>query len=79
MPKEMEYNKGKLAETLNQMEQAKAEINVPFEKEEELAQKSARLSELNVLLNMDKHENEIVDSEPDEVGETVRAGVGYER
>ena len=80
MPKELEYNKGKLAETMNQMEQAKAEIEVPFEKEEELAQKSARLSELNVLLNMDKHENEIVDAEPDEeVGELVKAGVGYER
>lgn len=80
MPKELEYNKGKLAETVKQMEQAKAEINVPFEKEEELAQKSARLSELNVLLNMDKHENEIVDAEPnEEVGELVKAGVGYER
>lgn len=80
MPKELEYCKEKLAETMNQMEQAKAEIEVPFEKEDELAQKSARLSELNVLLNMDKHENEIIDEEPDEeVGELVRASVGMER
>jgi len=80
MPKELEYNQEKLAETMNQMEQAKAEIDVPFEKEEDLAQKSVRLSELNVLLNMDKHENEIVDEEPgEEVGEPVRASVGVER
>ncbi|MFT9078502.1 hypothetical protein [Ethanoligenens sp.] len=80
MPKELEYNKGKLAETMNQMEQAKSEIDVPFEKEEMLAKKSARLAELNVLLNMDKHENEIVDAEPDEeVGEPVRALAGVER
>lgn len=80
MPKELEYNKGKLAETMNQMEQAKAEMNVPFEKEEELAQKSARLAELNVLLNMDKHENEMMDEEPDEeMGELVRASAGVER
>ena len=80
MPKELEYCKEKLAETMNQMEQAKAEIEVPFEKEDELAQKSTRLSELNVLLNMDKHENEMIDEEPDEeVGELVRASVGMER
>lgn len=80
MPKELEYNKEKLAETINQMEKAKAEIDVPFEQEEELAQKSARLAELNVLLNMDKHENEMVDEEPDEeVGELVHASVGMER
>jgi hypothetical protein len=80
MPKELEYNREKLAETMNQMEQAKAEIDVPFEKEEELAQKSTRLSELNVLLNMDKRENEMVDEEPDEeIGEPVKVGVGYER
>ena len=80
IPKELEYNKGKLAETMNQMEQAKTEMNVPFEKEEELSQKSARLAELNVLLNMDKHENEMVDEEPDEeMGELVRASAGVER
>jgi N12 class adenine-specific DNA methylase len=80
IPKELEYNKEKLAETMNQMEKAKAEIDVPFEQEEELAQKSARLAELNVLLNMDKHENEVVDEEPDEeVGELVRTSAGMER
>lgn len=49
-----------------QMETAKAEAEKPFVHEKELAEKSARLSELNALLNMDKKENEIVDEEPDE-------------
>ena len=33
----------------------------PFPQEEELAAKTARLNELNALLNLDKTENEIVD------------------
>ena len=35
----------------------------PFPQEEELAAKTARLNELNALLNLDKTENEIVDGE----------------
>lgn len=80
IPAELQYYKEKLAETMNQMEQAKAQLDVPFEKEEELTQKSARLAELNVLLNMDKTENEMVDEEPDEeIKEPVRAAAGMER
>ena len=42
--------------------------------------KTARLDELNILLNMDKKENEIVGGEPDE-GEVVggRKEKSYER
>ena len=35
----------------------------PFPQEEELKTKSARLNELNAMLNLDKRENEIVDGE----------------
>ena len=49
-----------------QMETAKEQIDIPFEKEQELQTKSARLAELNILLNMDKHENEVLDGRPDE-------------
>ena len=49
-----------------QMENAKAEIAKPFPKEAELKEKSARLDELNILLNMDKADNEIVDGELEE-------------
>lgn len=49
-----------------QLETAKIEVEKPFAQEEELKQKTARLNELNALLNVDKRENEIVGGEPDE-------------
>ena len=59
-----------LENTEKQFETAKQEIEKPFAKEEELRAKTARLDELNILLNMDKKENEIVGGEPDE-GEMI--------
>ena len=49
-----------------QLETAKAEVQKPFPREEELTTKTARLEELNSLLNLDHKEPEIVDAEPDE-------------
>ena len=62
--------KNSLENTEKQFETAKQEIEKPFAKEEELKAKTARLDELNILLNMDKKENEIVGGEPDE-GEMI--------
>lgn len=62
--------KNSLENTEKQYETAKQEIEKPFAKEEELRAKTARLDELNILLNMDKKENEIVGGEPDE-GEMI--------
>ena len=72
--------KNSLENTEKQFETAKQEIEKPFAKEEELREKTARLDELNILLNMDKKENEIVGGEPDE-GEPVggRKEKSYER
>ena len=72
--------KNSLENTEKQFETAKQEIEKPFAKEEELRTKTARLDELNILLNMDKKENEIVGGEPDE-GEAVggRKEKSYER
>lgn len=72
--------KNSLENTEKQFETAKQEIEKPFAKEEELRAKTARLDELNILLNMDKKENEIVGGEPDE-GEAVggRKEKSYER
>lgn len=72
--------KNSLENTEKQFETAKQEIEKPFDKEEELRAKTARLDELNILLNMDKKENEIVGGEPDE-GEAVggRKEKSYER
>ena len=55
-----------LENTQNQLETAMKEVQKPFIQEEELKTKLARLDELNILLNMDKTENEIVGGEPDE-------------
>lgn len=72
--------KNSLENTEKQFETAKQEIEKPFAKEEELKAKTARLDELNILLNMDKKENEIIGGEPDE-GEAVggRKEKSYER
>ena len=57
-----------------QMENAKAEVEKPFEQEQELSEKAARLAELNALLNMDKRENAALDAEPEHTEiETVKA------
>ncbi|MCC8073394.1 MAG: DEAD/DEAH box helicase family protein [Clostridiales bacterium] len=55
-----------LENTEKQLETAKDEIEKPFVHEEELKVKTARLDELNILLNMDKRENEIIGGEPDD-------------
>ena len=59
-----------LENTKVQLENAKLEVEKPFPQEDELKRKSARLDELNILLNMDKRESEIVDGD---VGDEVTA------
>ena len=63
LPDRLEACKEKLAETEKQIENAKAEIERPFPKEQELKEKSERLAELNALLDMDHKDNEIDESE----------------
>ena len=63
--RQLDY-KEKLKNLEIQVEIAKQEVAKPFPREEELKEKSARLDQLNILLNMDKRENEIVDGVPDE-------------
>ena len=72
--------RNELENTKNQFETAKKEVEKPFVKEEELKAKTARLDELNILLNMDKRENEIVGGEPDEGDDVpVQKSRDYER
>ena len=52
--------------TRQQLEEAKAAVDKPFPFEEDLAAKSARLAELNAILDMDRPENAIVDGERSE-------------
>jgi len=63
--RQLDY-KEKLKNLEIQVENAKQEIAKPFPREDELKEKSARLDQLNILLNMDKRENEIVDGVQDE-------------
>ena len=74
------FAESELENTKAQFEIAKKEVQKPFIQEDELRTKLARLDELNILLNMDKTENEIVGGEPDE-GEvpTARKEKTYER
>ncbi len=80
IPKKLEYCREKLITLRQQVETAKEQIEIPFEEEQELQTKSTRLAELNILLNMDKRENEVLDGEPDEESELLeKKAVGYER
>ena len=62
----LSFAENEIANTKAQFETAKTEVEKPFAQDEELKTKLARLDELNILLNMDKTENEIVGGEPDE-------------
>ena len=71
LPKRLEINEQTLENTQKQFETAKADVEKPFNQEEELKAKTARLNELNALLNVDKRENEIVGGELDEDEKTT--------
>lgn len=55
IPSRQENSKTQLENLYNQQESAKVEVKKPFPLEDELSQKSARLAELDALLNMDEH------------------------
>ena len=71
--------KAELSETKIQLENAKEEMEAPFTKEEELKEKTDRLKELNILLNMDQKDKSIIDSEPEEGNVRETRSVEYER
>lgn len=55
-----------LQDTCTQLTNAKAEMETPFAKEAELVEKSVRLKELNILLNMDQKDKALLDEAPEE-------------
>lgn len=76
--KEQEWDE--LEETKVQLENARTELATPFAREDELAEKTSRLKELNILLNMDEKDKTLIDEAPDEGEEPpVRKVVGLER
>ena len=70
IPERLEAKSRDLSTLEQQFATAKAEVEKPFDKEEELTEKTNRLNVLNGLLNVDKRENELVDGAPDE-GDSV--------
>ena len=68
----LQAEQNSLEETKTQLENARTELATPFAREEELVEKTARLKELNILLNMDEKDKTLLDDTPDE-GEDVPA------
>lgn len=66
MNKKLEDNKLKLSTLKQQFENAKVDVKVPFDKEDELAEKTKRLNRLNKELEINEKENEIIDDEMEE-------------
>ena len=76
----LQAEQGSLEETKGQLKNARTELQMPFAREEELAEKTKRLKELNILLNMDQKDKTLIDSAPDEGEEPpARKVVGLER
>ena len=76
----LDAERAKLEEAKVQLENARTELATPFAREEELAEKTARLKELNILLNMDEKDKTLIDEAPDEGEEPpMRKVVGLER
>lgn len=76
----LDAERAKLEEAKVQLENARTELATPFAREEELAEKTARLKELNILLNMDEKDKTLIDEAPDEGEEPpMRKAVGLER
>ena len=79
IPERLELQKQELESVEKQLATARKEVEKPFDKEQELTEKTERLSVLNGLLNVDKKQNEIVDGEIDEVEPPARKEKELER
>ena len=61
LAKELDNYRTVLQDTHTQLSNAKVELETPFAKEAELTEKSTRLKELNILLNMDQKDKTLLD------------------
>lgn len=61
--KELEENKNELENTKKQFENAKIDVKIPFDKENELKEKSTRLDRVNALLKLDEKESIIMEED----------------
>lgn len=79
MAQKLEAEKLALYETKTQLENARTEMETPFAKETELKEKSERLKELNILLNMGQKDRALLDEEPEEEQQEKMRENGLER
>ena len=63
LEKRLEISKEELANTNTQFETAKAEAKRPFPQEAELQEKTKRLAAVEVLLKMDKKDDNVIDTD----------------
>lgn len=75
----LEAVRAELADTQVQLENARTELAAPFAREAELAEKTARLKELNILLNMEQKDKSLIDDVPDEDAPERPRSKGMER
>ena len=66
IPAKLEAAKVKKAETVEQLSNAKVELEKPFAYEDELREKTERLNVLNIELNLDKKDPAVLDAEPEQ-------------
>lgn len=63
-PESLDIVRAELTDTQVQLENARTELATSFAKEAELAETTARLKELNILLNMDEKDKSLIDDVP---------------
>ena len=67
LEKRVESKTVELKETERQLETAKNDIEIPFNQESELQEKTKKLDNINIMLNLDEKDNDLMDD--DEVQE----------
>lgn len=77
--KELESYRAVLQDIQTQLANAKIEMETPFAREKKLAEKSARLKELNILLNMDQKDRSVLEEGPEEDSPEKEKRRGHER
>lgn len=74
IPKRLSDAEHELTRVKEQLETAKEELKKPFDKEDELKEKSSRLNELNAILNTDKGENVVMSDDEPDASEPINRG-----
>lgn len=69
IPTKLEAARTRKAETVEQLSNAKTEVQKPFAYEAELKEKTERLNALNIELNLDEKDTSVMDTEPEQSDE----------